>query len=102
MLQAVINRTARRAAFAGIIVRAAVVLLVIAVWLVAAGVIAVLFIFLPLVFAAVIAAAFVLIAAGALLFAPRRTEGRLTTAAVLGGLAAFSVMFVLCLGYFMV
>ena len=43
-----------------------------------------------------------LIAAGVLLFAPRRTERKLTAAAVLGGLAAFSVMFVLCLGYFMV
>ena len=43
-----------------------------------------------------------LIAAAVLLFAPRRTEGRLTAAAVLGGLAAFSVMFALCLGYFMV
>lgn len=30
-----------------------------------------------------------LIAAGVLLFAPRRTEGRLTAAAVLGGLALF-------------
>ena len=43
-----------------------------------------------------------LIAAAVLLFAPQRTEGRLTVAAVLGGLAAFSVMFALCLGYFMV
>ena len=43
-----------------------------------------------------------LIAAGVLLFAPQRTEGRLTTAAILGGLAVFSVMFALCLGYFMV
>lgn len=43
-----------------------------------------------------------LIAAGVLLFAPRRTERKLTAAAVLGGLAAFSVMFALCLGYFMV
>ena len=42
-----------------------------------------------------------LVAAGMLLFAPRRTEGRLT-AAILGGLAAFSVLFALCLGYFMV
>ena len=36
-----------------------------------------------------------------LLFAPRRTERRIT-AAILGGLAAFSVIFALCLGYFMV
>ena len=43
-----------------------------------------------------------LIAAGVLLFAPRRTERRLTAAAILGGLAAFSAMFALCLGYFMV
>ena len=43
-----------------------------------------------------------LIAAAVLLFASQRTEGRLTVAAVLGGLAAFSVMFALCLGYFMV
>ena len=43
-----------------------------------------------------------LVAAGMLLFAPRRTEGRLTAAAILGGLAAFSVLFALCLGYFMV
>lgn len=43
-----------------------------------------------------------LIAAGVLLFAPRRTEGRLTAASILGGLAVFSVMFALCLGYFMV
>lgn len=37
-----------------------------------------------------------------LLFASRRTERRITTAAILGGLAAFSVIFALCLGYFMV
>ena len=37
-----------------------------------------------------------------LLFAPRRTERRITAAAILGGLAAFSVIFALCLGYFMV
>ena len=43
-----------------------------------------------------------LIAAGVLLFAPRHTEGKLNVAAILGGLAAFSVMFALCLGYFMV
>jgi hypothetical protein len=43
-----------------------------------------------------------LAAAGMLLFAPRRTEGRLTAAVILGGLAAFSVLFALCLGYFMV
>ena len=43
-----------------------------------------------------------LITAGVLLFAPRRTEGRLTAAAILGGLTVFSVMFALCLGYFMV
>ena len=43
-----------------------------------------------------------IVAAGMLLFAPRRTEGRLTAAAILGGLAAFSVLFALCLGYFMV
>ena len=43
-----------------------------------------------------------LIAAGILLFVPRRTEGRLTAAAILGGLAAFAVMFALCLGYFMI
>ena len=43
-----------------------------------------------------------LIAAAGLLFAPRHTEGKLNVAAILGGLAAFSVMFALCLGYFMV
>lgn len=43
-----------------------------------------------------------LVVAAVLFFTPRRTEGRLTAAAVLGGLAAFSVMFALCLGYFMV
>lgn len=43
-----------------------------------------------------------LVAAGMLLFAPRRTEGRLIAAAILGGLAAFSVLFALFLGYFMV
>ena len=43
-----------------------------------------------------------LIAAGVLLFAPRRTEGRITAAAILGGLTVFSAMFALCLGYFMV
>ena len=43
-----------------------------------------------------------LIAVAILLFAPRRTEGRLTVAAILGGLTVFSVMFALCLGYFMV
>ena len=37
-----------------------------------------------------------------LLFAPRRTERRITAVAILGGLAAFSVIFALCLGYFMV
>ena len=37
-----------------------------------------------------------------LLFTPRRTERRITAAAILGGLAAFSVIFALCLGYFMV
>lgn len=37
-----------------------------------------------------------------LLFAPRRTERRITAAAIFGGLAAFSVIFALCLGYFMV
>ena len=37
-----------------------------------------------------------------LLFAPRRTERRITAAAILGGLAAFSVIFALCLGYFLV
>ena len=37
-----------------------------------------------------------------LLFAPRRTERRIPAAAILGGLAAFSVIFALCLGYFMV
>lgn len=37
-----------------------------------------------------------------LLFALRRTERRITAAAILGGLAAFSVIFSLCLGYFMV
>ena len=37
-----------------------------------------------------------------LLFAPRRTERRITVAAILGGLSAFSVIFALCLGYFMV
>ena len=38
-----------------------------------------------------------------LLFAPRRTERRITAAAaILGGLSAFSVIFALCLGYFMV
>lgn len=37
-----------------------------------------------------------------LLFAPRRTERRITAAAILGGLATFSVIFALCLGYFMV
>ena len=43
-----------------------------------------------------------LIAVTVLLFAPRHTEGKLTVAAILGGLAAFSVLFALCLGYFMV
>ena len=37
-----------------------------------------------------------------LLFAPRRTERKITAAAILGGLAAVSVIFALCLGYFMV
>ena len=37
-----------------------------------------------------------------LLFAARRTERRTTAAAILGGLSAFSVIFALCLGYFMV
>ena len=37
-----------------------------------------------------------------LLFAPRRAERRITAAAILGGLAAFSAIFALCLGYFMV
>ena len=37
-----------------------------------------------------------------LLFAPRRTERRIPAVAILGGLAAFSVIFALCLGYFMV
>lgn len=37
-----------------------------------------------------------------LLFALRRTERRITAAAILGGLAAFSAIFALCLGYFMV
>ena len=37
-----------------------------------------------------------------LLFAPRRTGRRITAAAILGGLSAFSVIFALCLGYFMV
>lgn len=37
-----------------------------------------------------------------LLFVPRRTERRITAASILGGLAAFSVIFALCLGYFMV
>ena len=43
-----------------------------------------------------------LIASVILLFAPRRTEPRITAAAILGGLSAFSVIFALCLGYFMV
>ena len=43
-----------------------------------------------------------LIASVILLFAPRRTGRRITAAAILGGLSAFSVIFALCLGYFMV
>ena len=43
-----------------------------------------------------------LIASVILLFAPGCTERRITAAAILGGLAVFSVIFALCLGYFMV
>jgi len=43
-----------------------------------------------------------LVAAVILLCSPRHTEGKLTAAAILGGLSAYSVMFALCLGYFMV
>ena len=43
-----------------------------------------------------------LIASVILLFAPRRTERRITAAAILGGLSAFSVISAPCLGYFMV
>ena len=49
---------------------------------------------------ALVGAVIALAAAGALLLAGRRTEGKVTAAAIAGGMGICLVMFALCLAYF--